>query len=195
MSTPAAPPAPREESGGNVLQQRLGPFATWVWLLFGTVLILGYAYYRNRKAAASGTSTTGQATAGQSVAAQQVPDIIIQNQEGNETEATPPPPGSVPPGPPAPTPPPSGGGGTTGQPIPAGPPKPVKPPVKPPAKKPQYKIITVARYNDDNPPWNSTLSGIATHLGVKGGWQELAKLNGIRNPKLIRPGQKIRVPA
>ena len=183
MSTPAAPPAPREEGGGNILQQRIGPFATWVWLLFGTIAVLGFSFFRSRKA-----TTTGQATAGQSVAAQQVPDIIIQNQEGNETEATPPPPGAVPPGPPAPTtPPPVGGGGGTRKP-------PAKPPARPPVKKPQYKIVKVARYTEDNPPWNSTLWGIATHLGVKGGWQELARLNGIKNPKLIRPGQSIRVP-
>lgn len=188
MSTPAAPPAPREDQGGNVLQQRMGPFATWVWLLIGTVLILGYAYYRNRKTAAA---QTGQAAAGQTVPAQQVPDIIIQNQEEPGQEATPPPPGSVPPTPPPPT---GGGGGThkpptgvTGQPKPAGPPRPVK--------KPQYKIVTVARWTEHNAPWNSTLWGIAQHEGVKGGWQELAKLNGIRNPRLIRAGQKIRVPA
>lgn len=179
MSTPAAPPAPREGGGGNVLQQRMGPFATWVWLLIGTVAVLGYAYFRSRKTAAA----TTQATAGQAVPSQQVPDIIIQNQEEPGEEATPPPPGSVPPTPPPPT---GGGGGTK---------PPVKPPTKPPTKPPRYKIITVARWTEDHTPWNSTLWGIAQHEGVKGGWQELAKLNGIKNPRLIRAGQKIRVPA
>lgn len=193
MSTPAAPPAPRQEGGGgNVLQQRIGPLATWVWLLIGTVLVLGYAYYRNRKAAAS---TTGQATAGQTVPTQSVPDIIIQNQEGpGSGETPPPPPGAVPPGPPAPTPPPPTTGGGSTKP-PAKPP--AKPPTKPSAKgpaQPQYKIITVARWTPTNTPWNSTLWGIATHEGVKGGYQALAKLNGIKDANLIRPGQKIRVP-
>lgn len=183
MSTPV--PAPAEPRGGNVLTQRLGPFATWVWLLFATIAILAYAFLGKKKTAAQ----QAQATAGQSVAAQQVPDIIIQNQEGNETEPAPQP-GTVPPS--APTPP-------TGPSIP-----PVRPPVRPPVssgggtgpkKPPAYRIVQVARWNDENPPWNSTLYGIAQHYGVKGGWQTLAKLNGVTNPKMLRVGQKIRVPA
>ena len=192
MSTPP-PPAPREESGGNVLQQRMGPFATWVWLLIGTVLVLGYAYFRSRKSSAQ----PAQAAAGQAVPSQQVPDIIIQNQEGPDQDATPPPQGSVPPT----SPPPSGGGGGTKPPVKP----PTKPPTGPPSgkpptgggtkKPPKFKIVTVARWTEDNAPWNSTLWGIAQHEGVKGGWQELAKLNGIKNPRQITAGQKIRVPA
>jgi hypothetical protein len=180
VSTPVPGPEPR--GGGNILQQRLGPFATWVWLLFATIAILIYAYVGNRKKAAA----SAQATAGQSVAAQQVPDIIIQNQEGTETET---PTGSVPPAPPTTTPPP-------GKP-PAKPPvrHPGPPPKGKPTKPAQYKIVQVARYTEDNPPWNSTLWGIAQHEAVKGGWQALAKLNGIKDPRHITPGQKIRVPA
>lgn len=40
-----------------------------------------------------------------------------------------------------------------------------------------------------------TLSGISKkHLGDASRWQEIAELNGIRNPSGIRPGQKLRLP-
>ncbi|MGH3122568.1 MAG: LysM peptidoglycan-binding domain-containing protein [Streptosporangiaceae bacterium] len=58
-------------------------------------------------------------------------------------------------------------------------------PAKPPG--PRYQVVTVAR--------NSTLPGIAARHGVPGGHQALAKLNAIKDPSLIYPGQKIRVPA
>lgn len=170
MSTPAPAPAPPQEGGGNVLQQRIGPFATWVWLLIATIGVLGYAFLGGRKKQAN-----AQATAGQAVGAQQVPDIIIQNQEGPEQQPPAPPASAVPPTQPAPT--------------------PAKPPVpKPGPKPPRYKTISVARWTEKNAPWNSTLWGIAQHEGVAGGWQTLAKLNGIKHPEQIRPGQKIRVP-
>lgn len=194
MSTPPEGP-PRE--GGNILTQRIGPVATWVWLLGLTVLILIYAFVKKGKTPAA--QTTGQAAAGTTTSAQNVPDIIINNQQAPE-EAEPPA-GAVPPGPPGPAGPP-GAPGAPGKPgTPAPPPgkPPVKPPVKPPPppKKPpaqKYETVTVARWTAKNTPWNSTLWGIATHYGVKGGYEALAKLNGIKNPNLIHPGQKIKVP-
>jgi lysozyme len=40
-----------------------------------------------------------------------------------------------------------------------------------------------------------TLSGLAAkHLGDGGRWKELARLNGIKDPRGIRPGQKLRLP-
>ena len=39
-----------------------------------------------------------------------------------------------------------------------------------------------------------TLSGIANKYGVKGGYQELAKYNGISNVNVISVGQKIKIP-
>jgi hypothetical protein len=58
----------------------------------------------------------------------------------------------------------------------------------------KYDYVTVVKWTKTNPAWNSTLSGIAQHYHVKGGYQELAKLNGIHDPNLIHPGQKIKVP-
>lgn len=43
-------------------------------------------------------------------------------------------------------------------------------------------------------PWSSTLWGIATHFNVPGGYEALAKLNGISNPNVIQVGQVIKVP-
>lgn len=54
--------------------------------------------------------------------------------------------------------------------------------------------VTVVAWNAKDPAWNSTLSGIADHYHVAGGASELAKLNGISNPNLVHPGQKIKVP-
>lgn len=190
------PPA----DGGNLLTQRLGPLATWVWLIIGTVLI-GIIYIFMKKKQGS-SPATGQATPGQTTGVQNVPDIILQNYQGSNTQTVGPttvntteppvvPPSQPPPikdpGPPPDndTPPPPG----------------KKPPAKPPAKKPaaKYQWVTVGRWTSvpgkkNLAPWNSTLWGIATHYGVKGGYQELAKLNGIANPNLIHPGQKIKVP-
>lgn len=61
--------------------------------------------------------------------------------------------------------------------------------------KPKYTEVTVVKWTTKpGVPWNSTLSTIADHYHVKGGYQELAKLNHISNPNLIYPGQKIKVP-
>ena len=40
-----------------------------------------------------------------------------------------------------------------------------------------------------------TLSGIAKKYKVKGGWKALAKLNKIRDPRKLKTGQKIKLPA
>lgn len=58
---------------------------------------------------------------------------------------------------------------------------------------PQRPIqVTVTRYTSRNPAWSSTLSGIAGHYHTS--VAALMRLNPtIRNPNLIRTGQKIRV--
>jgi nucleoid-associated protein YgaU len=58
----------------------------------------------------------------------------------------------------------------------------------------KYIEVTVGKWTRLRTPWNSTLSGIADHYEVKGGYEALAKLNHIKDPNLIRPGQKIKVP-
>lgn len=76
-----------------------------------------------------------------------------------------------------------------------------KPPIKPapkpkppskPAPKPAAQYVTATAFTTHNPAWNSTLSGIAAHQHTTVG--NLLKLNpSIKNPSVIRKGQKIRV--
>lgn len=81
------------------------------------------------------------------------------------------------------------------------PPPPVPPKPKPPAA-PKGKYVTVVKWTAKNPPWNSTVWGIATHLlGPKASWQSVwnapqnAALKKKRGaPEKIQPGDKIWVP-
>jgi hypothetical protein len=105
------------------------------------------------------------------------------------------------------TPPPSGNpggpiqGGNPPTPTPK-PPAPVPVPVptpKPPVSTPQYVSVTVVKFA--NPaPWNSTISGIASHYGYGGNWQAVwndpknATLKTKRGqPNLIQPGDVVYV--
>lgn len=72
-------------------------------------------------------------------------------------------------------------------------PAPVTPaPVTPVPAAPAVRYVTVVKYTTRNPPWNSTLSGIAGHESTS--VATLLKLNpSIKNANLIYPGQQIRV--
>jgi hypothetical protein len=58
----------------------------------------------------------------------------------------------------------------------------------------RYRTVPVAQWNPTGAPWNSTLSGIAGHYEVVGGYQTLARINHISSPFLVRPGELIKVP-
>lgn len=64
------------------------------------------------------------------------------------------------------------------------PPKPT-----PPKVLPKRRYVVVVKFTTKNPPWNSTLSGIAgrSHRSVS----QLASWNHITNPNVIHPGQRI----
>lgn len=176
---------------GGALHQKLGPFPTWIYLLVITIGLFAY-YLVSKHKAGNGSSgaTSGQAQPGEVTGDQNVPDYVFQNTtnvveppESNTISITNPP-VSPPSAPSTPKPP------TAPTPTP-------KPPAKtttPPSKAQKYTTVTVVKWTAQHTPWNSTLSGIADHYGVKGGYQTLAKLNGIKNPNLIYPGQKIKVP-
>ncbi len=72
------------------------------------------------------------------------------------------------------------------------------PPKKPVPSKPTYVTVTVKKYTSNNPPWESTISGIAAHYGKSWStvWND-SKNAGLRksrkDPKLIRPGDKVYV--
>jgi outer membrane biosynthesis protein TonB len=196
-----------EDGGGGggggftgALRQKLGPFPTWVYLLVITAGLLAYYLYEKHKSGSSSasTTTTGQAGVGEATGAQNVPDYVFQSTtnvteppESNTINVNNPP--VSPPSTPA-QPPPS----TTTTPPPATTPKPAPKPAPkkttPASKAQKYTTVTVAKWTASNTPWNSTLSGIASHYNVKGGYQALAKLNGIKDANLIQPGQKIKVP-
>ena len=194
-----------DESGGGggfggALRQKLGPFQTWVYLLIITIGLLAYWLYAKHKSgssSASSSATTGQAGVGEATGAQNVPDYVFQSttnvteppESNTITVNNPPVSPSNPASPPTSTTP-SGSGSTTPKPAP----KPAPKSTTPKSKAQQYTTVTVAKWTPTNTPWNSTLSGIAAHYNVKGGYQALAKLNGIKDPNLIQPGQKIKVP-
>jgi LysM repeat protein len=74
------------------------------------------------------------------------------------------------------------GGGTATRPAP----KPVS--SKPAPSKPSGRTVTVRR--------GDTLSAIAArYLGRASRWPEIARLNGVRDPRMLRVGQVLRLPA
>jgi hypothetical protein len=63
-----------------------------------------------------------------------------------------------------------------------------------------YDTVTVVNFTKTNPPWNSTISGIAAHYGYGSNWQAVWNDNknfGLRTsrkqPELIRAGDKVYV--
>lgn len=157
------------------LTKKIGPVPVW---LIGAVLVGGIYWYEKYGPGASSTSTAAATPADQEPAE----DLTITIDETGTGS-----PGG------------SGGGGEP-QPGPKPKPKPKPKKRKPPVKgtghrgTTRYVTVTVVKWTPTNTPWNSTLSGIAGHYHVPGGADALAKLNSIKNPNLIYPGQKIRVP-
>lgn len=83
---------------------------------------------------------------------------------------------------------PAGGTGAPA-PTPAPPPAPTPAPT-PPSPAPSRSFVTVAKYTTRNAPWNSTLSGIASHAGTS--VANLLQLNpNITNPNRIYTNQQI----
>ena len=78
---PEAPPAAVRpspgQSGGNPLKRKIGPLPTWAWVLVLLALILGVAYWKNRGAAGSGSSTATDT--GETTDASQVPQFVNQS--------------------------------------------------------------------------------------------------------------------
>lgn len=70
---------------------------------------------------------------------------------------------------------------------------PPSPSPTPPPSSPSTTTVTVVPFTEPNPPWNSTLSGIAAHYNTS--VSKLQSLNpSITNVNLIYPGQQITVP-
>ena len=181
-------------AGGSLagtLTRKWGPLPGWAWMGLAGAATLGVIWWRRRSAKATGagtdTTATDQTAADQGTSAGMTADVLaaaggsfavlqseIQQLQGNAAQH----PGTTPPttGTTTPT-------GSTGGHTPT-----------PPAHGTRYIMVTVQPFTSQNPPWQSTLSGIASHYNVPGGYTALAKLNGISNPNIIHPGQQIKVP-
>jgi nucleoid-associated protein YgaU len=188
-----------KSGGSNAFSQKLGPLPLWGWMGIGLAIALVFYFWQKNKASSGQGASTSTET-GTTEPANQVPPYIIQNYESDvnaqtvgATTTTVNPPPSIPPGTPV-----QPGGPIAGKTPPGQPVQPgglIKGKTPPPAKKGQdFTTVTVVPWTATNTPWDSTLSGIASHYDVAGGYEALAKLNSISNPNLIYPGQKIRVP-
>lgn len=177
--------AERPGGGGNLLEQRLGPLATWVWLLIATLLIGAYYLYARRKQGAAGSTA---AAPGATANASQVPDIILQDYAAPVTQSqavTVPPAGSVPPPQPPPkgTPPPHKPTGPGPLPVP---PKPAAPPKGTPPPSPVFNgSYTVKK--------GQTLAEVARLFGITR--EQLAHANGFGTGAGLRTGQVLKVPS
>lgn len=184
-------PAPAAGGFAGALARRYGPLPGWAWAGLAGAAAVGIIWWRRRSAKATGAGTdaagTDQTAADQGLSAGMTADELaaaggsfavlqseIQQLQGqaatHQTTGTPPAPAGNPK-------PPSGTGTPT-----------------PPGHATHYVTVTVQPFTSKNPPWQSTLSGIAAHYNVPGGYQALAKLNGISDPNIIHPGQQIKVP-
>jgi hypothetical protein len=174
-----AAPAPQPQPGGrgNLLTAKLGPLATWVWLLIGTVLIGAYYLYEKHKA---GTGSS-PAAPGTTANASQVPDIILQDYgvPVTQTVTAAPPPGSVPPPPP---------GGLLRRRAGPKPPRGKKPPPRKP--EPPSEPIFDGSYKVRK---GQTLEEVARQFGITR--EQLAHANGFGTGAGLREGQTLKVPS
>lgn len=197
------------------LARKLGPLPTWAWMLIGLGAAVTFSVIRNNRASAKAKadetpdSETDSSTGVDLIGGNQNPPVVFQNYStsiftppngGRTTPPTAPPPVTTPPAtvpPPATTPPATSTTPVTTPPVT----KPVATKPAPPAPKGQW--VTVAKWTAKNPPWNSTLWGIANHVYHNGNkWAQVwnapqnAALKARRKkPEGIQAGDKIWVPA
>lgn len=168
----------------SFLTEKHGPLPAWAWLGMGVVgLILISVYKKNPVVTKASTTAPGDQTA---------PPVVVVSYPPVIVPAPIPPAGRPPTPKPKPKPP-------VFKPKWPKPPKrrPKVPPPKSHAPTPSHtgQYVTVAKWNDTNAPWNSTLWGIAQHFYGNGDmWHILASANHIADPKKIQPGQRILVP-
>lgn len=142
-------------STGSIWTRKTGPLPNWMWAAIALLLALVYALWqRNRSAASSEGPSTD--TADDTLDNQTPPPVFILPQNPQPTVpvnvTVNNPPGTPPPAPPV----------ATKPPPTQTPPKPSAP-TKTPAVA--YDQVGVVAYTSKNPPWNSTLWGIAKHYG------------------------------
>lgn len=182
----SSPPEP----SGSLLTSKWGPMPVWAWMLIGLGVAIAFrSWQSNRTAGQQQTATTD--LSGTTTPPTVYQDYITITNPINTPPDQPPGQGRAEP--------PQGPDVH----IPPGErPVPVPPPGQAPAPKPATgRWVTVQKWTAKNAPWNSTLSGIAKHYGVKS-WQTIwnAPQNKAlkarrKQPNLIQPGDRIWVPA
>lgn len=183
----------RPAAGGSILTKKTGPLPNWVWMAILLLAALIYSLWkRNQGAAPVEDGPDVEEVPGD----QTPPPVFILPQNPQPTVpvnvtvngATPP---SAPPI-------------ATKPATSEGPVKPVPPPKVTTGPNGSHYVVTVAKYTSKNPPWNSTLSGIAGHTwGSKNAgkwsaiWNDPANAAIVRarggDPTHIRPGDKLYV--
>lgn len=192
--------AETETSGGSGVGKKFGPLPVWAWaVLAGGAL--GLVWFL-RKSAAAGSATQDKTGGDESGAepttivpvnqglgadqAQAILDAIkdlqgeISKEEEEEDEEEPPPKSTLP----APV--------HSKPPTPKPPPRP-KPPTKPKPPPKARRYVVTKKWTKLHTPWQSTLWGIAKHEKIKGGWQQLQKINHMHgDPRThLQPGVKV----
>lgn len=160
------PPAPSKASGQfAAFKRKYGPLPLWGWMALILGLALAYELYKSHKAGSSSNTAAGTSSgSGDAVPADQVPDVIIQNNEG------------------------TGGTGATG---PKGPPGPTG--KAPPVAQPTTRAITVtknqtlaqlAKYYKWDP---KTLADVEKMNRTQGGGDLTASSKLTKGTVIIRP--------
>jgi hypothetical protein len=137
-------------SSGSIFLRKSGPLPNWVWMAILLLVAVVYSVWKKNRAGADENVDTDA------------------NADEDLNDAQTPPPVFILPQSPAPTVTINNGTPPAAPPVASKPPVKTPPPVpKPPAKPPAvaYTTVTVGKYTDKNPAWNSTLWGIAKHLG------------------------------
>jgi hypothetical protein len=74
MATPPAAP----KAGGNVLTRKIGPLATWVWIVLVSVPIVLYGIVERSKTSSTAAASTAASTTASTTNASQVPQFVNQ---------------------------------------------------------------------------------------------------------------------
>lgn len=187
---------------GSIFLRKTGPLANWVWMAILLFVALIYSLWKRNRADANAVEE-GPAEEDTGLPGDQTPPpvfILPQNPQPtvpvNVTVNNPAAPAT--PKPPVTTPKPA-------------PPAASKPPVTKPAPKPSapakpaisYAAVKVAKYTTKNPPWNSTLWGIAKQNGYGAASKNWAAIwNDPKNaalkkkrgsPEKVQPGDTVYV--
>lgn len=197
MSEPYGEPAPVQQ--GNFLTRKYGGIPGIAWLA-GAAVLAYFLFFRNSSSSSSnapsssgggGTSTTGDITLQPGTETIDLSGTTSGNTVSNPAPVPAPDGNPLPPSGPAQT------GTPNPQPVPPTPPKKKTSGGSVTHKAGAPPTVTVAQWPGKSvnglAQWNTTLWGIANHYHTS--VQELLKLNpNIKDPNLIQPGQKIKVP-